>query len=84
MFKGKVQGVFFRDGARRKAEELGVFGWVRNLPDGSVEGIFEGEKADVAEVIRWCCTDQQRARVESSDVEWGKYAAEFTGFAVRG
>ena len=42
---GKVQGVYFREKTREKAEEFGVFGWVRNLSDGRVEAVFEGEKA---------------------------------------
>lgn len=83
VFRGKVQGVFFRDNTKRKADELGVLGWVRNMPDGTVEAIFEGEKAEVAEVIRWCSLEQPRATVERAEVEWTKYQSEFNRFEVR-
>ena len=83
VFRGRVQGVFFRDNTRRRADELGVLGWVRNLPDGSVEAIFEGEKADVAEIVRWCTHEQPRAKVDAADVEWMKYLAEFNCFEIR-
>ncbi|NOZ59153.1 MAG: acylphosphatase, partial [Euryarchaeota archaeon] len=51
---GRVQGVFYREYTRRKAQELGVKGWVRNLPDGRVEAVFEGEDRAVDEMVRWC------------------------------
>ena len=51
---GQVQGVFFRDSTRQKAEELGLAGWVKNLPDGRVEAVFEGPAEKVREMIRWC------------------------------
>lgn len=51
---GRVQGVFFRAYAKAKAEQLRIAGWIRNLPDGRVEAVFEGEKARVDEMIKWC------------------------------
>ncbi|MFE2548873.1 acylphosphatase [Streptomyces sp. NPDC059355] len=50
---GEVQGVFFRDSCRRTALEYGVSGWVRNLPDGTVEAAFEGPAEAVAHLITW-------------------------------
>ena len=50
---GRVQGVFFRDYTLRHAEELGVKGWVRNLPDGSVEAMVKGDNQDVNNMIEW-------------------------------
>lgn len=51
---GRVQGVFFRESTRKKAEELGLSGWVRNLEDGRVEWVAEGSLASVESLIRWC------------------------------
>ena len=53
LVSGRVQGVFFRDTCRRLAEEHGVAGWVRNLPDGRVEAVFEGAQEDVAKLVDW-------------------------------
>jgi acylphosphatase len=49
-----VQGVFFRENTREKAESLGLKGWVKNNPDGSVEAVFEGEEAMIEEIIEFC------------------------------
>jgi len=51
---GVVQGVLFRSHARRKAFELGLVGWVKNLPDGRVEAVFEGAKEEIDEMVKWC------------------------------
>ncbi len=50
---GKVQGVFFRDYTRRKAEELNIIGWVRNSPDGSVEAFISGEDMQIKKMLEW-------------------------------
>lgn len=60
---GRVQGVFFRDSCRQIAEELGVTGWVRNLPDGRVEAVFEGTRDDVQKVVDWTRHGPRRAVV---------------------
>lgn len=65
---GRVQGVFFRDSARREAERRGVRGWVRNRADGTVEAVFEGEQRDVEALVAWCRTGPDRARVEHVEV----------------
>jgi len=51
---GRVHGVGFRVGCARRAAEAGLGGWVRNLPDGTVEAVFEGEPGAVASLVRWC------------------------------
>jgi acylphosphatase len=51
--QGRVQGVYFRESTRRTAEELGLSGWVRNLPAGGVEAVFEGSPEAVAQAVVW-------------------------------
>jgi acylphosphatase len=60
---GRVQGVFFRDACRQIAEEHGVSGWVRNLPDGRVEAVFEGTQDDVQKLVDWTRHGPRRAAV---------------------
>ena len=79
---GRVQGVVFRESARREAKAHGVSGWVRNLPDGRVEATFEGEEADVQELVQWCHRGPSRARVDHVQVDWEPYAAEFDDFQI--
>jgi acylphosphatase len=79
---GWVQGVFFRVEARDRARSLGLAGWVRNLPDGVVEAVFEGEDANVDSMIDWCRRGPSGARVEDVEVAWGQPEGE-SGFAVR-
>ena len=61
--RGRVQGVWFREATRIEAEKLGVGGWVRNLPDGSVEAVLEGDAAAVREMEAWCHHGPSSARV---------------------
>ncbi len=65
---GRVQGVYFRESTRQEAERLGVRGWVRNLPDGSVEAQVEGEEAAVDALVRWCHRGPPAARVDEVKV----------------
>lgn len=51
---GRVQGVWFRDSCRSEAERLDLRGWVRNLADGRVEAVFEGERGSVEAMTAWC------------------------------
>lgn len=67
--KGLVHGVSFRASMTRIAAELGVRGWVRNNPDGSVEAFLEGDDGDVKKVLDWARTGPPRARVDSVEVE---------------
>lgn len=79
---GRVQGVAFRYHTRRRALKLGVTGWVRNLSDGSVEGLFEGDEAAVQDLVEWCRSGPPAARVERLDILAGNYSAEFDTFAI--
>jgi len=65
---GRVQGVFFRDSARRMAQSRGLGGWVRNTPEGTVEAAFEGEPEAVESMIRWCDEGPRGALVERLEV----------------
>ncbi|MBD1837651.1 acylphosphatase [Coleofasciculus sp. FACHB-64] len=67
---GTVQGVGFRFSTLDEAIQLGVSGWVQNLPDGRVEAVFEGSKADVEEVIQWCHKGPPAAVVKAVAVEY--------------
>ena len=82
-FKGKVQGVFFRSNTQKAANRFNVNGWVRNLRDGSVEAVFEGEKGDVETLIDWCKNEQPHAHVVGVNVNWEEYAGEFEDFEIR-
>jgi len=80
---GDVQGVFFRDSTREKAEQLGLSGWVKNVPDGRVEVLFEGPSQKVREMVRWCEQGPPHAAVENVDVEFGAARGDLSGFEVR-
>ncbi len=67
--QGRVQGVFFRDSCQQEARRLGVCGWVRNEPDGSVAAHFEGAEAAVEAMVTWCRSGPRHARVQRVDVE---------------
>jgi acylphosphatase len=78
---GQVQGVFFRDTARRRAEAAGVAGWIANRPDGAVEAVFEGAPDAVEELVEFCRHGPSRAEVASVEVE-EEQPEKLTGFAV--
>jgi acylphosphatase len=69
LVSGRVQGVFFRDTCRRLAEEYGVAGWVRNLPDGRVEAVFEGPAEDVDRLVDWTRHGPRHAMVVHVDIQ---------------
>lgn len=80
---GKVQGVFYRAETASKAKQLNVMGWVRNLPDGRVEAVFEGEEINVRKIIDFCKRGPQNAYVVNIDVRWQEWKGEFDSFRVR-
>jgi acylphosphatase len=79
---GRVQGVFFRETARRRAQSAGVAGWIRNVPGGMVEAVFEGEAAAVERLVAFCREGPRGARVEWVDVV-SEEPERLEGFAVR-
>jgi acylphosphatase len=79
--RGTVQGVFFRDSTRRRAESLGVAGWVTNRDDGAVEAVFEGEPEAVESMVRYAREGPGRAEVTALDVS-EEEPEGLTGFRV--
>ena len=80
---GWVQGVFFRSETKDEADRHGATGWVRNLPDGRVEAIFEGEKGQIEKLIEFCRRGPPGARVTKAEVSWEAFKGEFRGFRIR-
>ena len=80
---GKVQGVFFRMETKHAADRYGVYGWVRNKRDGTVEALFEGDEERVGSMIEWCREGPPFANVKQVDVKWGKYQDEFQEFRIK-
>ena len=79
---GTVQGVYYRANTRDTAREHGVDGWVRNLEDGRVEAVFEGDEPDVEAMIEWCHSGSPQAVVDDVDVEYEPPEGE-SGFEIR-
>lgn len=82
IIRGKVQGVYFRLETKEHADLLGVTGWVKNRPDGAVEGLFEGDRESVEKLIDWCWEGPPMAAVSDVQVEWKHYRGEFAGFDI--
>lgn len=80
---GRVQGVFFRDFTRKCAEELGLTGYVRNLPWGGVEVVAEGEKEKLAALVSYLKRGPPAAVVEKVEAGWGGYGGRYSGFEIR-
>ena len=80
---GRVQGVFFRANTREVAQRLGLSGYVRNLPDGRVEVVAEGEEEALRKLVDWCHEGPPLARVERVEVRWENPTGEFSGFHIR-
>ncbi len=78
---GKVQGVWFRANTKEMADKLGLCGWVRNLSDGNVEAVFEGDDETVKKAIEWCHHGPPLARVEKVDIKYEEPAGE-KGFRI--
>ncbi|MFM7795292.1 MAG: acylphosphatase [Candidatus Nitrosotenuis sp.] len=80
--KGKVQGVFFRQAMKVTAKKNNATGWVRNLKDGRVEAVIEGDDLDVSNIVEWCHGGPANARVEDVEIRNEKYTGEFAKFEV--
>ena len=82
IISGRVQGVFFRMETRRAAQRFGVFGWVRNRRDGTVEARFEGDNHRVDALLDWCKQGPPHANVTDVKVTWEDYCGEFNSFKI--
>lgn len=80
---GKVQGVFFRKAMKTKAEQNGVNGWVRNLRDGRVEAVMEGEDERIDAMVEWCYGGPTNAMVEDVVIQKETYTGQFKSFDIR-
>jgi acylphosphatase len=83
LISGRVQGVFFRARTQEEAQKRNLTGWVRNLYDGRVEAVFEGEEAVVKSMISWCQYGPPHAVVSEVSVEIEEPKGEFTRFDIR-
>jgi acylphosphatase len=79
---GRVQGVYFRYAAKEVANRLGLTGWIRNLPNGKVEAVVEGEEADVEEMIEWCYQGPPGAKVSRVNVQRNIARGDFSWFEI--
>ncbi len=81
--QGRVQGVFFRVSSQKKADALGLTGWVRNRPDRQVEIVAEGPREALEALLAWCRKGPPLAQVKSVESEWSGSAGEYSSFEVR-
>jgi acylphosphatase len=82
VISGRVQGVFFRDTMRRRADAAGVGGWARNTPEGTVEAVFEGDAAAVDEMVEFSRRGPSQAEVASVEVV-DEEPEGLSGFEIR-
>jgi acylphosphatase len=80
--RGRVQGVFFRAETQKTAKSNGLTGWVRNMPDGRVEALFEGEDESMNKMLKWCHIGPPAARVEEVIITEEPYTSEFRDFSI--
>ncbi len=81
--KGRVQGVCFRIETQKAAQRIGVFGYVENLPDGSVEAFFQAEKDKVEKMLEWCWKGAPFSRVDDVVKEPVPVQEKLKGFEIR-
>ncbi len=81
--EGRVQGVFFRATAQEQAIRLGLKGWVRNCPEGSVEVMAEGERNKIEALVNWCHHGPPGAHVHNVRLQWEDFQDEFQDFRIR-
>ncbi len=79
---GKVQGVYFRQNTAAQAQELNISGWIRNLKDGRVESICEGEKSSVNKLLDWCYSGPKNAIVSNIEIVNEYFKNEYSNFEI--
>jgi acylphosphatase len=70
LIEGRVQGVFYRASTQQAAQAWGILGWVRNLPDGRVEAVFQGNQTNIEKMVTWCHQGPANAEVTHVTVDW--------------
>ena len=83
LIKGRVQGVGFRVNTRRQARKLGLTGWVRNLANGDVKVVAEGEQSDLKQLVSWAQTGPSMAHVNDVKENWKESNDEFSTFSIK-
>jgi acylphosphatase len=81
--RGRVQGVFFRESTRQTAIRLGLHGWVRNLPDGRVEAVFQGDDGACGKALEFVRRGPPSAHVHEVDTRWEDDEEDFADFRIR-
>ena len=82
-YSGSVQGIGFRFTAERVALSLSLCGWVKNLFDGRVEVVLEGEEADLADFLNKMKNGPMKRYIRSADVAWQEATGEFVDFTIK-
>lgn len=82
LISGRVQGVFYRAYTRDQAVARGLTGWVRNLPDGRVLALFEGDREKIESMLAWCRQGPPHAAVDEVLPDWQPYQGEFQDFGI--
>jgi len=80
---GTVQGVFFRSNIKKIANKLNLKGFVKNLPNGKVEAVFEGKEENINEILKFCKKGPSGAKIKKIEVKEEKVSNEFSSFEVR-
>ncbi len=83
IISGRVQGVFYRASCQDVAVKYGLNGWVKNLPDGKVEVLVQGEKDKIEKLIEWCKKGPPNADVSGVEVQWEEVTEVFNGFGIK-
>ena len=79
---GQVQGVFFRQGVKKEADEMGIVGSVKNMQDGSVKIIAEGKEENLEKLVEWCKAGTEFSQVKDIEVKWFDATGEFKNFEI--
>lgn len=83
VISGKVQGVFYRASTKEKADTLGITGWVKNMPGGKVEAVFQGDEQQVQKMIEWCWNGPPQSQVIDIKVRREPLSDNFFSFNIR-
>jgi len=83
IISGRVQGVWFRENTKSKAEPFGITGWVRNTSDGNVEAVFEGDEKIIEGILEWCNHGPPLSKVDNVEIKKQPASNDFDQFLIR-